>query len=89
MARGFKTAKGAKKACDQVFSELIRRHGRCENCGGINGRLECAHIISRRFSNTRVTFSNAFCLDSKCHHYFTDHPVEFGRFVENSWASKY
>jgi hypothetical protein len=80
VARKTGSTRGAKKRADVLFSRLIRSRGRCEHCGGTEN-LQCAHIISRRFSATRVMSENALCLDAKCHHHFTDHPVEFGRWV--------
>jgi hypothetical protein len=43
--------------------------------------LECAHWISRRYSNIRTDFDNAFCLCSSHHRWFTDHPTEWGRWT--------
>ena len=78
------SAKGAKKKADDLFSRIIRSKGFCENCGNDDySKLQCAHIISRRYSNTRVDFANALCLDAKCHLYFTDHPLEFASFVHS------
>lgn len=74
-----------KAECTRLHSRIVRSRGRCENCGDAwqaNGsKLECAHIISRRFSRTRTLESNAFCLCSKCHMRFTEWPLEFAEFV--------
>ena len=43
--------------------------------------LQCAHIISRKYSWTRTDLDNAFCLCASCHRFFTDNPVEFGIFT--------
>jgi hypothetical protein len=37
--------------------------------------------VSRRFSATRCDERNALCLCARCHHHYTDRPVEFGVFV--------
>lgn len=72
--------KSAKAKADILFSQLIRTVGHCENCGKTEW-LQCAHWISRRYSNTRVDPDNAFCLCSGCHIYFTHNPTEF-----SEWA---
>lgn len=83
-----KRYKGAKEKATKLHSEIIRMHGMCEHCGGSDW-LQCAHIISRRYNATRTDLRNAFCLDAKCHRYFTDYPREFSRFITDTWAAKY
>lgn len=75
--------KAAKAKADRLFSQLIRSAGRCENCGRPQGevQLQCAHWISRRYSNTRVDPDNAFVLCAGCHRWFTNHPTEWGRWA--------
>lgn len=78
-------ARGAKAKADVLFSKIIRSRGCCEKCGETNyAQLQTAHVISRRYAHVRVDADNAFCLCAKDHAYFTDHPVEFGRFVEQT-----
>lgn len=81
MSRQVGSPKGAKAKADKLFSLIVRSRGECQDCGRTEN-LQCAHIISRRFSNTRCDEKNAFCLCAKCHHFFTDHPVAFGIWVE-------
>lgn len=76
-----KQHKGAKGKCDKIFSLIIRSKGHCERCSSRDW-LQTAHIISRRYSGTRTDTRNAFCLCAACHRFFTDHPVAFGRYVE-------
>lgn len=83
-----KRFKGAKAKCDKIFSQIIRSIGECEKCYKIE-YLQCAHIISRRYSNTRTDLRNAFSLCAGCHRYFTDHPREFSRFITQTWAQEY
>jgi hypothetical protein len=78
-----KASKGAKKRADDVFSKLVRARGHCENCDSTRD-LQCAHIISRRYAHTRTDLANAFCLCAKCHFRFTDWPLEFAGFVEQT-----
>lgn len=75
--------KTAKNACDKLFSQYIRSVGFCENChrGAHEVQLQCAHWISRRYSNIRCDPDNAFCLCAGCHRWFTDHPTEFGKWA--------
>lgn len=59
-------ASGAKAKADKLFSLLVRQVGHCERCGKTS-HLQCAHIISRRFSATRTLRDNAWCLCAGCH----------------------
>lgn len=77
--------KGPKGKAGKLHSQIIRTIGMCERCGG-NNVLQCAHILSRRYTATYTDLRNAFCLCAACHRYFTDHPVNFGDFVRDSWA---
>lgn len=82
MTRTVGNTRAAKKKADVLFSKIVRARGACERCGENDyTKLQTAHIISRRFSNTRCDLANAFALCAKCHHFFTDHPVAFGEFV--------
>lgn len=58
--------KGPKGKATKLHAQLVRSRGRCERCGS-SGPLECAHIISRRFSAVRTDERNAWCLCSSCH----------------------
>lgn len=80
MSRQVGSPKGMKLRADKLFSQIIRSRGACQACGKTLN-LQCAHVISRRFANTRCDEDNAFCLCAGCHMYYTDHPVEFGTFV--------
>ena len=66
----------AKAAADRLFSKIVRAKGFCEHCGKAAGvQLQCAHWISRTYSNTRTDFDNAFCLCAGCHRFFTADPT--------------
>lgn len=78
---------GKKGKATKLHAAIIRAIGACEHCGGDNV-LQCAHIISRRYTATRTDLRNAFCLCAACHRYFTDHPVAFGRFVDKRIGRK-
>jgi len=87
MTRTTTAARGAKRKCDVLFSQLIRARGWCERCGS-TANLQCAHIISRRYAHTRTDLENAYCLCAGCHMFFTDHPVEFARFVRGMTTTR-
>lgn len=74
-------AKGDRGKADRLFSLIIRSKGFCQCCGATSN-LQCAHIISRKYSNTRTLEKNAFCLCAGCHMHFTHWPLEFSAFVE-------
>lgn len=80
--RNVGSPKGAKAKADRLFSLVVRSRGACEACGERDyTKLQTAHIISRRFSATRCDESNALCACAKCHMFWTDHPVEFAKWV--------
>ncbi|GIW90893.1 MAG: hypothetical protein KatS3mg109_1325 [Pirellulaceae bacterium] len=65
------------RQADRVFSERIRERDRaCVRCGSTY-RLQCAHIVSRRYSALRWAEDNAVALCQRCHVYFTHRPVEW------------
>lgn len=78
--------KGPKGACDTLFSLIVRQKGECERCGleAPRQELQCAHIVSRRYSATRTLTEplNAWCLCPKCHWTTTQDGVEFARLVD-------
>ncbi len=80
-----KAAKGPKGKADRLFSQLIRSRGVCVKCGEQEyAKLQTMHIVSRRYTATRVDETNALCGCWKCHRYFTDNPVEWSLFLENT-----
>ncbi len=81
--------KGPKGKATRLHAKIVRSLGYCENCGTSNS-LQCAHIISRKYSHTRTMLDNAFCLCASCHGIFTDNPVDFGEFtMEKIGEEKY
>lgn len=66
----------AKAAADRLFSQIVRAKGFCEHCGKGSGvQLQCAHWISRTYSNTRTDLDNAFSLCAACHRAMTADPT--------------
>ena len=72
--------KGSKGKATQLHARLTRERGSCQNCGTTQS-LQCAHIISRKYSNTRTDLDNALCLCASCHMRFTDNQIDFAEFV--------
>lgn len=67
-----KRTTGDKGACDRIFSQLVRMRGACQKCGSPRN-LQCAHVISRRYSATRCDLRNAWCLCAGCHMHVDGH----------------
>ena len=82
-----RTRTSVTKACDKIFSLIIRSHGRCERCGGIE-YLQPAHFKSRRYRSLRWDKKNANCLDSKCHMFFHDNPDEHVKWVTLNYPDR-
>ena len=72
--------KGPKGKATKLHAGIVRSRSSCESCDSTD-HLQCAHIISRKYSWTRTALDNAFCLCARCHRHFTDNPVEFGQFT--------
>ena len=72
--------KGAKGRATRLHALITRDFGKCMKCNSTHA-LQCAHIISRKYSQTRTDLNNAFCLCASCHMYFTDNRVDFGKFT--------
>lgn len=81
-------AKGTKGRADRYFSLAVRTIGRCESCNR-RDNLQCAHIIGRKYSQTRCSFRNALCLCASCHAIYTDNPIDFARFVSEHALGEY
>jgi len=77
-----------KTKADNAFSKMIReRDGVCvanrartETCSS-PAFLQCAHIVSRSYSATRLDPDNAVTLCRSCHMYFTNRPLEWKSFI--------
>lgn len=77
--------KGDHGKATRLHSLLVRSRGRCERCGEADySKLQCAHIIRRRYSATRTDETNAWCLCASCHFRLDGHPDEFMEFVEQT-----
>ena len=83
-----KATKGLKGKADREFSLAIRTIGRCEFCGK-RDTLQCMHIISRRYAQTRTSFRNAYCGCAGCHLKYTANPLLFAEKVLESNLGPY
>jgi len=81
-----KTIKGK---LDNLVGDHYRQR-RCDYHGGIGcaGRLEWAHIKSRRYLSTRWQPLNSLTLCSKQHRYFTDNPDEFTLWLDVKFPNR-
>ena len=70
-----------RRQCDDLFAEVIRAEGRCLAAGWgafpCSERLQCAHIVSRKWLNTRWYLANAVCLCSAHHAFFTHSELDW------------
>ncbi len=71
---------------DKVFSLYIReRDGRCSCCGESH-RLQCMHVISRRYRRLRWNPKNAVAGCLMCHAEYTNKPLEWEDWVEQRFG---
>lgn len=80
-----RNTKTLKNRADALFSQIIRARGVCERCGRRPPEitLQCAHILSRKYTATRWLETNALSLCVGCHHWGHMNPVEWGIFLED------
>lgn len=71
---------GPKGKATRLHAEIVRARGRCERCGSVD-RLQCAHIVSRRYNATRTDLANAWCLCARCHLALTHDPLAHVEFA--------
>ena len=71
---------------DSLWSQIIRRAGRCYCCGAVE-RLQGAHGFSRRYPATLNDLRNGFCLCSGCHVRYTYDPLSWDEYLRDTWGS--
>ena len=69
-----------RRKLDKICPNIVRKRGRCEKCLSKNN-LQCCHIFSRTYNNTRWDLENLLCLCASCHFYFHKNPILFGEWV--------
>jgi hypothetical protein len=81
-----------KKKADILFSSHVRSYGRCElyGIGGVkcSDTLQTMHIVSRSNLRLRWDDNNVLCGCSGHHMYYTVHPYEFIKMIEECFPSK-
>src|SRR5690606_32070586 len=69
----------------RLHSLIVRSRGRCENCRDAwrptRSKLQCAPIVSRRYSRTRTDRDHPLCWCARCHLGCTAWPVEYAAFL--------
>lgn len=77
------SAASLKKKATTLHSMVVRARAgyRCEFCGTTEARMECAHIIPRRYTATRCDPQAAWCLCSAHHRFLTENPHEHVAFA--------
>ena len=84
MKRKSRTA--LRNKADKLFSLAIRnRDDHCLACG-TTFRLQCAHIVSRRYGATRWCLDNAVCLCARCHLKYTHDPLGWEEWVDDRFG---
>jgi hypothetical protein len=59
---------GLKGKATKLHSLVVRARGVCERCGERDySKLQCAHIVPRRYNATRVDPLASWCLCAGCH----------------------
>jgi len=68
---------------DIECSKAVRmsRNHTCEHCGRQDGKMEAAHVYSRKFKSVRWDITNILCLCFRCHLDFTGAPLDFERWL--------
>ena len=75
-----------RNKADKLFSLAIRnRDDHCLACGSAF-RLQCAHIVSRRYGATRWSMDNAVCLCARCHLKYTHDPLGWEEWVDDRFG---
>lgn len=77
------SAASLKRKATTLHSMVVRARAgyACERCGTTTGQLQCAHIVSRRFTATRCDPEAAWCLCASDHRFLTENPHEHVAFA--------
>ncbi len=76
-----------RRKADRLFSIFIRdRDGNCCRECGASFRVQCAHIISRRYDATRWSLDNAVTLCAKHHMKWTHDPLGWEDWVNERFG---
>lgn len=76
------TKSSLTRKLDIECSRIIRSRGQCAWCWLQDyAKLQCAHIFSRTYRNTRWDLKNMICLCASCHFNGHKNPILFSEFV--------
>jgi hypothetical protein len=76
------TKSSLTRKLDKETSRIIRSYGSCVWCKKEEyDKLQCAHIFSRTFRNTRWDLKNLLPLCQSCHFYGHRNPISFTEMV--------
>ena len=82
-----------KKKADVLFSLSVRKFGKCQlkgldkvKCSSV---LQCMHIETRGTNRLRHDQQNALCGCSGHHVYYTYHPGDFDRLVQEFFPTQW
>ena len=72
------TKAGLTNKLDRECSRIIRSKGFCASCGSVDyAKLQCCHIFSRTYRNTRWDLDNMICMCAGCHFEAHKNPIKF------------
>ena len=74
---------------DALFSQYVRKRDgwACKVCGSPD-RIQCGHIVSRRYRAVRWAPTNAVALCSRCHMRYTHNPLAWEEWVEGRFPGR-
>lgn len=86
-ANPFAAHRKLKKLVDDTFALVVRVRdsNRCRLCNA-NSDTQCAHLISRRYEQCRVSLDNAWCLCRRCHARWTHDPLGWDELMERAFG---
>lgn len=68
---------------DKECSRIVRSKGKCQICWKDDyDKLQCCHIYSRTYRNTRWDLLNLVCLCASCHFSSHKNPISFMEFAK-------
>ena len=77
------------RTCDRLFADLVKTRDdwTCRACGSVE-RIQCAHLVSRRYRTTRWQAVNAVALCCRCHMRWTHDPLGWEAWCEERWPGR-
>ncbi len=77
------TKTGLTNKLDRECSRIVRSLGYCVSCKKSDySKLQCCHIFSRTYRNTRWDLKNLLCLCASCHFESHREPIIFAERVK-------